>query len=61
MNKRVKEHVQYSIATHAVEKMKPSRKAIRLCEQVAAGCISADHAVEQIKRSYGIENKRANG
>jgi hypothetical protein len=61
LNKHVKESVQYSLATHAIEKMKPSREAVRLCAQVAAGSISANQAVEKIKRSYGVESTRSHG
>ncbi|NMA25281.1 MAG: antitoxin VbhA family protein [Clostridiales bacterium] len=60
MTHKAKESVKYSLATHAAEKMTPSRKAVRLCEKIAEGRITGDSAVEQIKRSYGIDRKRPN-
>jgi hypothetical protein len=60
MASEAKESVKYSLATHAAEKMTPSRKAVRLCEKIAEGRISGDSAVEQIKRSYGIESRHPN-
>ena len=57
---KAKESVKYSLATHAAEKMTPSCKAVRLCEKIADGRISADSAVKQIKCSYGIGGTRPN-
>lgn len=57
MTQKAKDSVKYSLGTLAAEKMVPSRKAIRLCEKIADGRISGNDAVEQIKRSYGIENR----
>lgn len=57
MTPKAKESLKYTLATLAVEKVTPSRKAIRLCEKIAEGHISGDSAVEQIKRSYGIESR----
>lgn len=57
---KAKESVKYSLATHAAEKMTPSRKAVRLCEKIAEGHISGDSAVEQIKHSYGIKSGHPN-
>ncbi len=59
MTQEAKESVKYSLATHAAEKMKPSRMAVRLCEKIAEGRITGDSAVEQIKHSYGIDNRHA--
>lgn len=56
MTPKGKESLKYTLATLAIEKVTPSRKAIRLCEEITEGRISADNAVEQIKRYYGIEN-----
>ncbi|WP_312159656.1 hypothetical protein [Oscillibacter sp.] len=60
MTQKAKDSVKYSLATHAAEKMAPSHKAVRLCEKIAEGRISGDSAVEQIKRSYGIESRHPN-
>lgn len=60
MPKRTAESVKYSVSTHAIEKLAPSREAIRICEKVADGRLSGDKAVEQIKRNYGLESRKIN-
>lgn len=55
MTERAAAAVNYTLATHAAEQMKPSQKAIRLCEEIAEGHISGDYAVQQLLLSYGIE------
>lgn len=57
MTKQAKEKVLYTLATHAAEKMVPSRKAVHLCKQIAGEHISADKAVEMLKQSYGLKSK----
>ena len=57
MKKSSQKAVKYMLATHAVEHIKPSREAVRLCKQVASGNISADYAVAQIMRNYGIRRE----
>lgn len=59
MTPKAKQSLKYTLATLAVEKVAPSRKAVRLCEEIAEGRISADSAVEQIKRYYGIESRHS--
>jgi len=59
MTKKAQANLRYTLATHAAEKMSPSREAIALCEKIADGHISGDFAVEQIKRRYGVESRRA--
>ena len=60
MTKKAQANVKYVLATHAAERIIPSVEAISLCEKIADGHISGDAAVEQIKRRYGIESRRAN-
>ena len=60
MTKLAKANVEYTVATHAAEKMNLSREAVSLCEKIADGRISGDAAVEQIKRLYGVESRPAN-
>jgi len=57
MTKKAQVNVRYTLATHAAERMTPSRRAISLCEKIANGHISGDMAVEQIKRHYGVESR----
>lgn len=60
MTKKAKSNIKYTLATHAAERMAPSREAITLCEKIADGRISGDAAVEQIKRHYGLQGRSAN-
>ena len=57
MTERAAAAVNYTLATHAAERMEPSQKAIHLCEEIAEGHISGDYAVRQLLLSYGIESK----
>ena len=60
MTQKAKANVEYTIATHAAEKISLSREAITLCEKIADGHISGDAAVAEILRRYGIESRRVN-
>lgn len=60
MTKKSKRQLEYTIATHAVERLSPSREAIRLCEQVSDGEISADSAVEALIRLHGLKQVMSN-
>lgn len=60
MTKKAQANVKYVLATHAAERMIPSREAITLCSKIADGRISGDMAAEQIKRRYGVESRRPN-
>lgn len=37
MTQKGKERIEYTLATHAIEKLVPSKEALRLCEQMAEG------------------------
>ena len=50
MAKKARANIEYTIATHAAEKMSISKEAVSLCEKIADGRITGDAAVEQIKR-----------
>jgi hypothetical protein len=52
LNKQVDENIRYSLATFAVEKLVPSKDAIRLCRDTANGKIDIEHAVRVIKEKY---------
>lgn len=57
MTKQAEKMLEYTLATHAVERMKPSQEAVSLCKQIASGSISADYAVAQLKVKYGIRRE----
>ncbi len=61
MTQKAQTVIRYTVGTHAAEKMTPSRKALRLCEKIADGHITADHAVEKIKLNYGLRASDARG
>lgn len=61
MTQTGKKHLEYTVSTHAVERLKPSKDAMRLCEQISDGKISADAAVEALLHLYGLKRVSANG
>lgn len=61
MTQKARAAIRYTVGTHAAEKMIPSRKTLRLCEEIADGHISADHAVEKIKSNYGLRTSDNRG
>ena len=58
MTQKSKKQIEYTLTTHAIEKLTPSRKALDLCEQMAAGKISADSAVAALLKQRGLEAVR---
>ena len=54
MTKQHKQQLEYTLATHAIEKLVPSEEALRLCERMADGEISADAAVAFLLEQYGL-------
>lgn len=61
MTQKSKKQIEYTVATHAVERLKPSKAAVRLCEQLSDGTISVDAAVDALLRLYGLKQVAANG
>lgn len=55
-----KKHLEYTLTTHAVERLVPSKEAIHLCKRMARGTIDADAAVASILKSHGIRGIRTN-
>lgn len=54
MTRQGKQQIEYTLATHAIEKLIPSKEALHLCEQMANGAINADTAVSSILERYGL-------
>ena len=61
MTKRSQQQINYTLATHAIEKLMPSKMALRLCEQVTNGKMNADTAVTAILQQYGLRKASING
>lgn len=61
MTRKVKQQIKYTLAAQAVEKLIPSKEALRLCEQMANGTVNADTAVSSILERYGLARVRTNG
>lgn len=58
MTQRSKRQIEYTLATHAIERLTPSRDALRLCEKVADGKLNADAAVESVLARHGLKRMR---
>ncbi len=56
MTQRSQQQINYTLATHAIEKLTPSKNALRLCEQISDGKMSADTAITEILRQYGLRS-----
>lgn len=61
MTRQGKQQIEYTLATHAIEKLIPSKEALRLCEQMSNGSMNADAAVSSILERYGLVRVGANG
>lgn len=61
MTQKSKRQLEYIASTHAVERLPPSQDAIRLCEQLSDGKISADAAVEALLQLNGLKHVSSNG
>ena len=56
-----KERVEYALATHAIEKLVPSKDAVNLCHLMNEGVISVEDAVLSIMTKYGIAKVKTYG
>ena len=54
-------NIQYTLASHAVERLRPSDDAIDLMQKMSEGKISADDAVNQLLKKYGISQGKRHG
>lgn len=61
MTQKSKQQMEYTLATHAVERLVPSKAAIRLCEQMSEGKLDANAAIAALLRQYGLTQVRGNG
>ena len=53
--------IKYTLSTGAIERVAPSKEAVRLCEELSKGKVSADAAVAAIKEKYGLAGREARG
>lgn len=49
-----KAQIKYTLATHAIEHLVPSKAAIDLCGKMADGKLNANEAVAALLRQYGL-------
>ena len=61
MTQKSKKQMEYTVCTYAVEHLTPSQDAMRLCEQISNGTISADAAVEKLLQLYDLKRVSSNG
>ena len=61
MSSKSQKQIEYTLATHAIEKLFPSKNALLLCERMDSEKLSADAAVAAILEHYGLSQVRANG
>ncbi len=51
------QNLKYTISTGAIEKAIPSKNAIKLCESMSQGNITANAAVDLLKKKYGLVDR----
>lgn len=61
MTQKSKRPLEYIASSHTVERLTPSQDAMRLCEQLSGGKISADAAAEALFRLYGLKQISSSG
>ena len=61
MSSKSQKQIEYTLATHAIEKLFPSKDALLLCERMDSEKLSVDAAVASILERYGLSQVRANG
>lgn len=54
MTERTKRNIDYTLGTFAVEGLRPSKDAIRLCERMGDGKITLQEAIREIERKHGV-------
>lgn len=53
------DRIKYTLASHAVEKLRPSDDAIQLCDRVTNREISTEDAIAAILKKYGVSLVRS--
>ena len=61
MTQESRKQIDYALSTQAIEKLFPSKAALRLCEDVSSGILSTDEAVAALLKQYGLTQASANG
>ena len=61
MTQKTKKQMDYALSTQTIEYLLPSKRALRLCEQVSRGEISTDEAVASLLKQYGLKQISAHG
>lgn len=51
------QNLKYTLSTQAIERATPSKEAIKLCEHMSQGKVTANVAVDLIKKKYGISDR----
>ncbi len=54
MNRTAQQDMKYTLSTQAIERVTPSKDALRLCEKISDGKLSANAAVDAIKQKHGV-------
>ena len=52
MQEQTNRHLKYTLGTLAVERLTPSKHAVRLCAKLSEGKISVDQALRSVKEKY---------
>ncbi len=61
MTQKNRKQLRYAVSTHTIERLRPSKEAMRLCEQVSSGTLTADAAVAAVLKRHGLKQVIAHG
>lgn len=61
MTQKKSQQIEYVLSTHAIERLFPSKEAVRLCERMSDGTLSAKEAVASVLKAYGLKQGADHG
>ncbi|MGE4277499.1 MAG: hypothetical protein AB7E30_10050 [Lawsonibacter sp.] len=57
----MQQNLKYTLDTGAIERVAPSKDAVRLCKNLSKGKVSADAAMATLKLKYGLVGREKRG
>lgn len=57
MSNVFEQNVKYTLSTQAIEQAIPSEDAIKLCKRMSQGKVTANDAVDLLKKKYGVSDR----
>jgi hypothetical protein len=58
VGKKETDLLAYTLATHTIERLTPSREAMHCCKRIIQGELTGDEAVQEVLKQHGVSVKR---